>query len=87
MLCTAQLGGPILKAFGITGINPEAVWWEQGLVFMSSWPSDITGLCIDRRRTARFKETEPDNSTSKTQSQALESDHCRELKASGPPTG
>ena len=42
------------------------VWWEQGSVFMSSWASDVTGLWVARRRTARFEETAPDNRTSKT---------------------
>ena len=68
----------------VSNITVRLLWWEQGSVFMSSWPSDVTWLWVDRRRTARFEETEPDNRTSKTRyHERWKVITRRELKASG----
>ena len=59
--------------------NP--VWWEQGSTFMSSWPSDVTALWVETRRTARLEEIEPDDGRSKTwYHEHCRSDHHRVLQ-------
>ena len=57
------------------------MWWEQGSTFFSSWPSDVTALWVETRRTARFREIEPDDRRSKTcYHERCRSEHRRVLK-------
>ena len=57
------------------------LWWEQGSTFLCSWPSDVTALWVETRRTGRFGEIEPDDRRSKTcYHERCRSDHRRVLK-------
>ena len=57
------------------------LWWEQGSTFMSSWPSDVTALWVETRRTASFGDFEPDDQRSKTcYHERCRSDNRRVLK-------
>ena len=57
------------------------LWWEQGSTFLCSWPSDVTALWVETRRTGRFEEIEPDDQRSKTcYHERCRSDHRWVLK-------